>query len=123
MKWVAAVLLVLSLGLHWAVLQTVAWTGMIVAYSAQVGVREGISRTFDGQHPCPLCKAIEKGRAEEREQSPKALKSGGKLDPALVWSPLELNFWQPSEPVTSGPVHFSRRADPPPKPRPRFFTA
>jgi len=32
-KSATVAVLVLSLGLHWALLQTVAWTGMILAYS------------------------------------------------------------------------------------------
>jgi hypothetical protein len=120
---ITVLLLVLTLGLHWAVLQTVAWTGMIVAYSAEAGLREGVSRTFDGQHPCPLCKAIQKGRAEEKQQSQNTPKAGGKLDPAEAWAPLELDFWQPAEPPPSDfPVWLARR-EPPARPRPRLSFA
>jgi len=116
---ITVLLLVLTLGLHWAVLQTVAWTGMLVAYSAEAGLREGVSRTFDGQHPCPLCKAIQKGRAEEKQQSQHTTKAGGKLDPAETWAPLDLDFWQPAEPPpTDFPVWLERR-EPPARPRPR----
>jgi hypothetical protein len=66
---VATVLmLVLSLGLHWALLQTAAWTGMILAYSQDAPLLTAVSKTFDGNHPCPMCKAIKQGRAEERKQ-------------------------------------------------------
>jgi hypothetical protein len=62
--------LMISIGLHWAVLQSAAWVGMAVAYSVEKGsVVEGLSDTFDGDHPCPLCKAVEKG--VESEQQPK----------------------------------------------------
>jgi hypothetical protein len=62
--------LCVSIGLHWAVLQSAAWVGMAVAYSVEKGsVVEGLSDTFDGAHPCPLCKAVEKG--VESEQQPK----------------------------------------------------
>jgi hypothetical protein len=43
------------------VLQTVAWTGMLIRYSSEGGVRQGLAQTFDGEHPCPLCKAIAQG--------------------------------------------------------------
>ena len=56
----------LSIGAQWAVLQGVAWVGMAVAYSLEEGsVSEGLSKTFDGEHPCPLCEVVEKGTQEE----------------------------------------------------------
>lgn len=122
-KWVTAVLLILTLGLHWAVLQTVAWAGMAVVYVQQAGVRQGLAMTFDGRHPCPLCKAIEKGRAEEQPQDQKPLKPGSKLDPTPLWTAEEFDFRQPA--VSSPPLQFRwpTRTDPPPKPRPRFSLA
>ena len=84
LKWLSVLLLVLSLGLHWAVLQTVAWAGMIVAYSRDSTVQQAVSKTFDGQHPCPLCKAIEQGREQEKQQDQKPSKSSGKLDPGIL---------------------------------------
>jgi len=52
-----------ALGLHWAALQSVAWMGMLVAYSQSGSVASAVEKTFDGRHPCPLCKAI--GKAEQ----------------------------------------------------------
>ncbi len=58
--------LVVSIGLHWAVLQSAAWVGMAVAYSVEKGsLSEGLSDTFDGDHPCPLCKAVKQGQQTE----------------------------------------------------------
>jgi hypothetical protein len=55
--------LVVSIGLHWAVLQSAAWVGMAVAYSVEKGsITEGLSDTFDGNHPCLLCKAVDEGK-------------------------------------------------------------
>ncbi|MCB1076292.1 MAG: hypothetical protein KDM64_00575 [Verrucomicrobiae bacterium] len=57
--------LMLSIGAQWAVLQGVAWVGMAVSYSIREGsVSEGLSQTFDGKHPCPLCCAVKKGTQE-----------------------------------------------------------
>jgi len=50
-------------------MQCVAWTGMLVSYAQDGTVAEAIEKTFDGQHPCPLCLAIEKA-AEERDSTP-----------------------------------------------------
>jgi len=113
------VLLVFSLGLHWAVLQTVAWAGMLVAYSQASTVREAVSRTFDGKHPCPLCKAIERGRQEEKSQDQKTLKPSGKLDPGILCQTLDFDFRSRLEPPAPVPVSAPKRPDAPPKPRPR----
>lgn len=59
--------LVLSLGLHWALLQTVAWTGMIVSYSLEGSFSAALTKTFDGKHPCCLCKAIAASKKSEKK--------------------------------------------------------
>jgi len=57
-------------GGHWAILQTGAWMGMIVAYSRDGDVSTAISRTFDGKHPCTLCCAVQDGRKQEEKKAP-----------------------------------------------------
>jgi len=61
-RWLMIVSLCTAMGLHWGVLQTVAWTGMLIHYSHNGPVACAVEKTFDGQHPCPLCKAISKGQ-------------------------------------------------------------
>ena len=112
-------MLVLSLGLHWALLQTVAWTGMLITYSRDASFKTAVAKTFDGEHPCPLCKAIKKGRAEEKKQEQQQTKPGSKLDVGLVWQPARFNFDCDRGPVTTGNFSMLVRADEPPKPRPR----
>ncbi|MCB1233029.1 MAG: hypothetical protein KDN19_22480, partial [Verrucomicrobiae bacterium] len=42
-----------------------------VTYSIEEGsVSEGLGKTFDGDHPCPLCHAVEK--ASQENDSPEA---------------------------------------------------
>lgn len=53
-------------GGHLAVLQLVAWTGMMIEYSERAGLAQGISQTFDGKHPCRLCCKIEQARKQEK---------------------------------------------------------
>ena len=55
-------------GGHWAVLQSVAWARMIVEYSGTNSLAQAVEMTFGGKHPCPMCRAIEKGRKQERQQ-------------------------------------------------------
>ena len=106
------------LGLHWGLLQTVAWTGMIISYSREATFKVAIGQTFDGAHPCPLCKAIAKGRAEEKKQSHQA-QSGSKLDLGLIWQPTEFHFAFAHEPFCLSSFAWSSRTDEPPKPHPR----
>jgi len=60
-------MLVLLTGTHWLALQTVAWAGMIVGYSETAPLRTALAETFDGRHPCPLCKAIAAGKKSEKK--------------------------------------------------------
>jgi hypothetical protein len=56
-----------SIGLHSAFLQVVAWTGMVVSYAQDASLGEAVLKTFDGKHPCCICKAIAAGKRSERK--------------------------------------------------------
>jgi hypothetical protein len=73
------------LGGHWSVLQVGAWAGMVVTYSHRVGLIAGLSQTFDGGHPCPICKAIQKGKKEEQKKAP-MLHTGLIKDYLATWN-------------------------------------
>jgi hypothetical protein len=74
--------LTLSLGAHWMFLQSVAWFGMVVSYSQHNPLLEAVSKTFDGKHPCGLCKFVQAGKAKEKKQD--TAKPKTKLDQGLV---------------------------------------
>jgi hypothetical protein len=59
--------LVTSLGAHWTLLQTVAWTTMLADNLCTHSVTEAVTQTFDGNHPCDLCKAIAAGKQSEKK--------------------------------------------------------
>jgi len=60
--------LMISIGAQWAVLQSAAWLGMAVTYTVKEGsLSEGLSQTFDGDHPCPLCNLVEEGQKKEQK--------------------------------------------------------
>jgi len=61
-------LVCLSLGFHWALLQGIAWTGMLVAYASEGSVVEAVEKTFDGLHPCALCAKVKEGRDSDQQQ-------------------------------------------------------
>ncbi|MEI6341602.1 MAG: hypothetical protein WCR07_06570 [Verrucomicrobiota bacterium] len=45
-----------SIGLHLAILQTVAWSLMFAGFiRSGDAVQVAVGKTFDGQHPCRLC--------------------------------------------------------------------
>jgi hypothetical protein len=59
--------LVAMLGAHWAALQTVAWTTMLADNLCTQSVKEAVMETFDGNHPCDICKAIAAGKQSEKK--------------------------------------------------------
>ncbi|HEU0208981.1 MAG TPA: hypothetical protein VFQ78_08365 [Candidatus Udaeobacter sp.] len=56
-----------AIGLHWVALQSIAWTAMIVDYSKRGSLCEAIKQTFDGAHPCALCRIVDKGKTSENK--------------------------------------------------------
>jgi hypothetical protein len=66
-KVLIALALASSIGLHWAFLQAVAWTGMVISFSQDGPVTEAVAKTFDGHHLCSLCKQIEKDKRTEKK--------------------------------------------------------
>ena len=67
-KFLLVCALMVSIGGHWLVLQSVAWTTMFAANLANhASVREAVSQTFDGQHPCELCKVVRAGKQSEQK--------------------------------------------------------
>jgi hypothetical protein len=67
-KFIVVVALVTTTGLHWAVLQSVAWTTMLADNLRTQSLTEAVTHTFDGEHPCCLCKAIAAGRKSEQKK-------------------------------------------------------
>jgi len=65
---ITVVVLVLTLGLHWTLLQSAAWISMIVRYAQQDTFTMAVSMTFDGRHPCSLCLFVADGKKTEQEQ-------------------------------------------------------
>ena len=60
--------LVLVIGAHWALLQSAAWVGMAVSFSKTDSLTTALQKTFDGQHPCQLCKLVKAGKASEQKR-------------------------------------------------------
>lgn len=66
-------------GGHWAILQSVAWSQMLTDYARETGsVITAVEQTFDGEHPCALCRQIASARVVE---------SVGAADPSKAAAP------------------------------------
>jgi len=53
--------------MHWALLQSVAWVGMVVTYSQDSTLSEAIQKTFGGNYPCKMCTEIAKAKKTEKK--------------------------------------------------------
>lgn len=116
-KWFVVVTLTLSLGAHWTFLQSVAWVGMMVNYSQNATLGEAFSKTFDGQHPCKLCKFVQAGKASEKKQN--AEKPKKELDKNLPVARAFALYPPGLQPLIFGaPNSADFRAEPPPIPPP-----
>lgn len=62
-----AVALLCTQNLHLPLLQAVAWAGMIATYSQKDDLATAVVKTFDGEHPCKLCCAIQRAESQPRE--------------------------------------------------------
>ena len=118
-KFLVVIVLVLTTGLHWAALQTVAWTTMLANNLRTQSVSEAISKTFDGEHPCPLCKAIATGKKSEKQSESVSPTLKMEFPPSAE----KLNLFPPSQfeffPLQN---HFATLfSSPPLLPPPRIF--
>ena len=109
--------LVGAIGGHWAVLQSVAWVGMTFRYVQTDSIGVALRKTFDGQHPCRLCKAVEAGKKSEDKQV--FLKVETKIDFWLSGSvplldpPVIPSVWPTA--VSSPPLRLESPPTPPPR--------
>ena len=108
-------------GAHWVVLQVTAWTGMLVARSQTEGVAEAVKTTFDGEHPCAMCSAIESGQKEEKRNDMDAPMMKALMEVKLV----AMESAALPVPADAGELHWmefspmaSLRTDAPPTPPP-----
>jgi hypothetical protein len=109
-------------GGHWMALQSLAWTRMLVSYSQGGDVIAAVTKTFDGRHPCDLCKQIQRAKSSEPqpERAMEVENQAAFVAPALValvrndgvsWK-MEIPEW-----------HGEARAEQPTAPPPRSAVA
>lgn len=105
-------------GTHWLALQSVAWTAMLAENLHTTSFEHAVRCTFDGKHPCCLCREIAKAKQSEKKSDVQVeLK---RLDYSYTSS--EFVFCPPSAfyevgAVNESPISLTRApAVPPPKP-------
>ena len=80
---------------------------MVICYSQTDSFSAALEKTFDGEHPCKMCKLIKQGRKAEKEKPP-MLKVETKFDlfleapcltvyaPKFLREPYHISFQRPS---------------------------
>ncbi len=120
-KIVTLAALVGTLGVHWAVLQSIAWSAMLADNWHSGSLRTAVVRTFDGQHPCGLCKGIAEGKRSEQRKEFKVELPKLEFPPLAVETALipparlRVLIFSQTLPDTAAPA--------PPTPPPRLFPA
>lgn len=111
----------LSVGLHWGAVQVIGWAEMTLEFSRTATLTEALEMTFDGEHPCHLCKLVQEHGSPSQEKDKNPSKTEIKLPPVSLWA----------DSLTLGERHFQKsrliiadffapaRRDPPPLPPPR----
>lgn len=67
-------------GIGWDLLQLFAWGQMFAGYSENLSLAAAVRETFEGER-CPLCKAVDDAKREERRSPELAL---GRDRPVLI---------------------------------------
>jgi len=121
-KIMVVLALVVITGAHWAALQTVAWTTMLAHDLRTQSFEEAVVHTFDGKHPCCLCKAIAAAKKSEKKSAaaPPSLKQDytpltGKI---VLFSPSQSELLPPATDAFAESLSYA-----PPLPPPRNFPA
>jgi hypothetical protein len=67
--------------------QEVAWVNMLVTYTQERGLKRGVIETFDGDHPCEMCKTAENLHRQNGDD-PAEPSAPREMRPNLAWGPM-----------------------------------
>jgi hypothetical protein len=105
-------------GGHWMALQSLAWTRMLVSYSRGGHIVAAVTKTFDGRHPCSLCKQVERAKSTEPQPS-RAMEVENQATfvvPSMVTAVrMEGVSWKLEIPEWHGKVRAEQPTAPPPR--------
>lgn len=88
-RLIVVLTLLCTVGTHWTILQSVAWVRMTVSFAQTAPLSEALAKTFDGKHPCQLCKLVQNGKKSEKRQDAKT--ESFKMDLCLGSQPITLS--------------------------------
>ncbi|HVM62910.1 MAG TPA: hypothetical protein VMV72_18760 [Verrucomicrobiae bacterium] len=108
-------------GAHWGALQSLAWTRMLAENLRTVSFAEAVARTFDGRHPCSLCKVI--ANASKSQKKADLLQPLTKLEFPLTTPVILLVAPARSHLVLTADHFVESLSQEPPTPPPRVFSA
>jgi hypothetical protein len=120
-KFLIVTALAASIGLHWALLQSVAWSSMLAANLRSASFAQAVQLTFDGKHPCCLCKAIAREKASEQKSDSQLSLKKLEFPPAAALAAREPAALFPV--LTKGDLFARVRLLAPPTPPPRSCLA
>ena len=115
-RGIVVALLATVTGGHWALFQTAAWVGMTLDYSQTDSLAGALKKTFDGKHPCKLCRLISSEKKSEQKKETRLL-----IDkPDFFFSSANPSLFPPPfvQPSAEGAPLLSRQEGPP-RPLPR----
>jgi hypothetical protein len=121
-KFCTVAVLILWIGGHWAFVQAFAWASMAVSFSQETSITQALEWTFDGAHPCHLCKFVNQSRQSESKQQqekgnlPLKIEFVSQLTDPVLWYPISQ---LPSAPLR---VYYSSEGSPPPVPPPLLLS-
>lgn len=107
-----------SSGAHWLVLQSIAWTAMIVARSSETTLVSAVKQTLSGEQPCSLCRTVRAGMAgdQQHDEAPPLV---AKIELFYEAAPLLLPPQRTSYELSASPLTGPLRSEPPPLQPPR----
>ncbi|MHC1769318.1 MAG: hypothetical protein AB9869_34395 [Verrucomicrobiia bacterium] len=112
---------------HWLTLQSFAWANMLIEFSRSNTLAAAVEKTFDGQHPCPMCLQVRKGWSDQQQEDQKVPVLNLELASKLIWQLRRLTV--PPVPlfaidcVPLVPALHGEHIDSPPTPPPRLPAA
>jgi hypothetical protein len=96
-----AIVLILVMQGPAMLVQEVAWVKMLVSYTQEQGLAQGVIQTFDGNHPCDLCAKAAEIRRQQQSDDPAEQKPSS-FRFRLAWTEM-VSFERIRLPGFSGP--------------------
>ena len=64
---ISMTVLAFTLGLHWVMLQSLAWVSMTISYTGEASVYAAVKMALDAKTTCVLCRVVDAGKKAEQD--------------------------------------------------------